>query len=217
MTPTSGLTASPDFNHKTAREFLALRYCASEPAALILGFTEGIYIPPGDAHRFDVVLARAQRERKDLFFHVATLKPEWANPASHDKRKVTSASKENAVLSDGTASHVLKCPFAWLDCDCTKYDGSDQSEADAHYERERARVSKVLDDGLSRLDIVPRAKWCSGGGWQALIKLDAPLPPVDAEEIVARLHIALGFDPVVRNCNRILRVPGSINWKGRMS
>ena len=30
---------------------------------------------------------------------------------------------------------------------------------------------------------------------------------------MSKLHIALGFDPVVRNCNRILRVPGSVNWK----
>jgi hypothetical protein len=206
----------PHFNHKMAREFLDFRYYASESAALMLGFTEGIYIPPGDADRFDGVLTRAQGEGKDLFFHVATLKPEWADPSSHDKGMVTSASKEKAVISDGTASHVLECPFAWLDCDCKKYVGNDQAAADAHYKLERDRVSKVLDDGLSNLGIVPSAKWCSGGGWQAIVKLDAPLSPADAEEMVARLHVALGFDPVVLNCNRILRVPGSINWKGRV-
>ena len=184
---------------------------------MVLGFTEGVYIPPGDGHRFDAVLARAQREQKHLFFHVATLKPEWASPSSHAKGRVATASKNEAVLSDGTVSHILECPFAWLDCDCAKYAGNDQAEADAHYERERVHVSKMLDDGLSSLSIVPLAKWCSGGGWQALIKLDAPLPPEEAEELVGRLHTALGFDPVVRNCNRILRVPGSINWKGGVS
>jgi hypothetical protein len=209
--------SAPDFDHKTARDFLNLRYHTSEPAALILGFIDGIYVPPGDADRFDAVFTCAQRERKDLFFHVSTLKPEWADPLSHKRKKVTSASKNDAVLSDGTKSHVLKCPFVWLDCDCEKYDGNDQTAADAHYKLERDRVNKVLDDGLSSLDIVPLLKWCSGGGWQALIKLDSPLPPADAEEIVARLHVALGFDPCVRNCNRILRVPGSINWKGRVS
>lgn len=208
--------SSPHFDHEMARDFLTRRY-ANEPAALILGFTEGVYVPPGDADRFDAVLASAQRERTDLFFHVATLKPEWANPSSHAKRKVTTASKDKAILSDDTVSHILECPFLWLDCDCAKYDGSDQGDADAHYERERGRVSLELEDGLSRLSIVPWAKWCSGGGWQALIKLDAPLPPAEAEDLVGRLHVALGFDPVVRNSNRILRVPGSINWKGRVS
>jgi hypothetical protein len=207
---------APQFDHDTARDFLTRRY-ANEPAALMLGYSEGICIPPGDAHRFDSVLARAQREQNHLFFHVATLKPEWDNPSSHDKGKVTTASKDKAILSDGTKNHILECSFVWLDCDCAKYAGSDQAEADAHYERERTRVSKKFDDGLSRLSIVPWVKWCSGGGWQALIKLDKPLPPADAEEIVGRLHTALGFDPTVRNCNRILRVPGSVNWKGRAS
>ena len=208
--------SGPQFDHATARDFLARRY-ANEPAALILGYTEGIYVPIGDADRFDALLTRARREKKDLFFHVATLKSEWASPSSHDKGKVTTASKDKAIHSDGTKSHVLKCPFAWLDCDCAQYEGSDRSEADAHYDRERARVSKTLAEGLSRLSIVPWAMWCSGGGWQALIKLDEPLPPANAEELVGRLHVALGFDPVVRNCNRILRVPGSVNWKGRVS
>ena len=57
------------------------------------------------------------------------------------------------------------------------------------------------------------AIWRSGAGWQFLIKLDQAISPDEAETLVGKLHTALGFDPVVRNCNRILRVPGSINWK----
>ena len=209
--------ADPHFDRSTAHDFLNLRYHASQPAALVMGFTEGIHVPPGDAGRFDSVLKRARRERTHLFFHVATIKPEWANPSSHEKGKVTTASKNTAILSDGTKSHVLECPFAWLDCDVEKYVGSDPAEAAEHYDRERVRVGKVLDDGLANLGIMPWAKWCSGGGWQALIKLDTPLPPAEAEDLVGRLHTALGFDPVVRNCNRFIRVPGSINWKGHVS
>ena len=59
----------------------------------------------------------------------------------------------------------------------------------------------------------PCAKWRSGAGWQFLIKLDQAISPDEAETLVGKLHTALGFDPVVRNCNRILRVPGSVNWK----
>jgi hypothetical protein len=198
---------APLFDHKTARDFLNLRYRAGQHAALVLGYTEGVHVPPGDANRFDAVLARAQREQNHLFFHVATLKTEWADPSSHATGKITTANKDK---------HVLECPFLWLDCDAAKYSGSDQAAADAHYKIERDRVGKMLDDGLSSLGIVPWAKWCSGGGWQALIKLDAPLPPEEAEDLVGRLHVAIGFDPVVRNCNRLIRVPGSINWKGRV-
>jgi hypothetical protein len=208
---------SPPFDEKTARDFLNLRYLPSQSAALVMGYTEGVCVPPGDANRFDAVLGRARREQQHLFFHVSTLKPEWSDPASHEKGEVTTASKDRAVLSDGTKSHILECPFAWLDCDAAKYAGTDAAEAKAHYERERGRVRNALDAGLTKLDITPWAKWCSGGGWQALIKLDAPLAPADAEDLVGRLHTAIGFDAVVRNSNRILRVPGTINWKGSVS
>ena len=55
--------------------------------------------------------------------------------------------------------------------------------------------------------------WRSGSGWQGLIKLDQPITPEEYEDLDGKLHIALGFDPTVRNSNRILRAPGSVNWK----
>jgi hypothetical protein len=197
----------------TMRSFLRHRYRDGEIACLVLGYTEGIVVGPGGADRFDAVLDRTEREQAHLFFHVANLKPEWANPASHAKGEITSASKTNAVLADGSVSHVLDCSYLWLDCDTEKYRGSNDAEAEAHYISEGVRISKQIDERLADLGITPYAKWRSGAGWQALIRLDVPVAPEEAEVLVEKLHLAVGFDPVVKNCNRILRVAGSVNWK----
>jgi len=196
-----------------ARSFLRHRYRDDEIACLVLGYTEGIAVQPGTPDRFDSVIERAERERAHLFFHVADLKAEWADPTCHEKGKVTSASKDRAVLLDGSKTHVRSCQFLWLDCDAQKYQGNDLAEAEEHYVGEGLRISKTIDERLQDLGITPFVKWRSGAGWQALIKLDTPITPEDAEALVEKLHLALGFDPVVKNCNRILRVAGSVNWK----
>ena len=107
----------------------------------------------------------------------------------------------------------MECPYLWGDCDAEKYTGNDPVEAAKHYEDEGSRIQTAIDKGLLALGIKPFAIWRSGAGWQFLVKLDQAIEPDEAETLVGKLHTALGFDPVVRNCNRILRVPGSINWK----
>jgi predicted P-loop ATPase len=201
-------TNTPTFNHAMALDF----YSAVRPRALVLGYDRGRSIPT--AEQFGALTEEADRGREHVFFHVATLKAEWADPATHVKGKVTTASKDKAVnLTDGTTSHVLECPFLWGDCDAEKYEGTDPNEARAHYEREGRRVAEQVNEGMNRLGIKPFATWRSGAGWQFLIKLDQAIGPDEAEHLVGKLHSALGFDPVVRNSNRILRVPGSVNWK----
>jgi hypothetical protein len=130
-----------------------------------------------------------------LFFHVATVKATWTGN--------TTATKD----------HISECPYLWGDCDAEKYAGRDLVVAAQHYANEGERVHSAITAGLNRLGIRHYALWRSGAGWQFLIKLDQALPPEEAETLVGKLHTALGFDPVVRNCNRILRVPGSVNWK----
>jgi predicted P-loop ATPase len=203
--------AGPKIDRAIMRSFLRHRYGDDAVACLVLGYTEGIVIGPGGMERFDAVLDRA--EHTHLFFHVADLKAEWADSATHAKGEVTSASKETATLKDGTKTHVRQCPFLWLDCDAEKYRGSDPAGAEDHYIGEGIRISKTIDDRLADLGITPYAKWRSGAGWQALVLLDGPLAPDEAESLVEKLHLAIGFDPVVKNCNRILRVAGSVNWK----
>ncbi len=201
-------TSAPKFDHATAHNF----YNAVRPTAFMLGFKDGRHVT--SAEEFQVLTKDADDQREHLFFPVATLKPEWANPKTHEKGKITTPSKDKAVnMPDGTTSHVLECPYLWGDCDAEKYAGSDPVEAAKHYENEGFRVRTAINEGLNRLGITPYAIWRSGAGWQFLIKLDQAIQPDEAETLVGKLHTALGFDPVVRNCNRILRVPGSVNWK----
>jgi predicted P-loop ATPase len=201
-------TTRPSFDHTTGLAF----YEAVHPSAFILGYTGGRGV--STAEQYQALTQEADRRHEHLFFAVARLNPEWANPNTHEKGKVTTPSKDKAVnISDGSTTHVLECPYLWGDCDATKYEGNNPDEAKAHYEREGIRVKQQVDDGLARLGVRPFAKWRSGAGWQFLIKLDQAIEPEEAEILVGKLHTALGFDPIVRNCNRILRWPGSVNWK----
>ncbi|HUZ32122.1 MAG TPA: VapE domain-containing protein [Xanthobacteraceae bacterium] len=190
---------APKFDHAMALEF----YSAVGLNAFILGFVQGRSITSGE--EFQALTKEADDKHEHLFFHVSTLTSAWADPKAHKKGKITTASKE----------HVLECPYLWGDCDAEKYTGNDPVEAAKHYENEGLRVKSAIDAGLLALGIAPSAIWRSGAGWQFLIKLDHPIKSDEAETLVGKLHTALGFDPVVRNPNRILRVPGSVNWKDR--
>jgi hypothetical protein len=116
-------------------------------------------------------------------------------------------------MPDGSKSHIREHSYLGFDCDAEKYIGNDPVEAAQHYEHEGQRIKASLDKAFARLGIRPFAVWRSGAGWQGLMKLGQPITSEEYEELDGKLHIALGFDPVVRNCNRILRVPGSVNWK----
>ncbi len=210
-----GSLSIPTFDRATAREFLCAVY-ADRAAALVVGFTEGVYVAPdspNETERFEQILNRAEQERQHLFFHVSTLQQVWRDPGGHAKGRVTVANKN--ILPDGSWQHVRKCPYLWLDCDAEKYEGADPGEAARHYESEGVRVSAQIDTKLNAINITPFAKWRSGAGWQCLIKLDQSIPPAEAEVLVEKLHTYLGFDPCVKNPNRILRVAGSINWKDK--
>ena len=199
---------SPHFDHEMALKF----YNDVRPDGIVLGYTEGR--PVRDANQFGQIANEADSRREHLFFAVATLKPEWSDPNTHEKGKVTTPSKDKAVnMPDGSKSHIHEHPCLGFDCDAEKYSGNDPVEAAQHYERERQRIKASLDKAFARLGIRPFAVWRSGVGWQGLIKLDQPITSEEYEELDGKLHIALAFDPVVRNSNRILRVPGSVNWK----
>jgi hypothetical protein len=188
--PSSNIGASNlKFQHATALEF----FKAVRPGVCISGYTLGRKTTT--VEQFQTLTREADDKHEHLFFHVATVKSTWTSG--------TTATKDQ----------IQECNFLWGDCDAKKYTGNDPTEAAKHYADEGLRISQAIDEGLTRLGIQPYAKWRSGAGWQFLVKLDQPIPPDEAEILVGKLHIALGFDPVVRNCNRILRIPGSINWK----
>ena len=189
-TAADGNGGVPEFNHATALKFFEK---IQSGAVCILGYRHGRRV--ASVEQFQALAQEADDRHNHLFFHVATVSPTWTSG--------TTATKDQ----------ILECPYLWGDCDARKYAGSDPVEAAKHYANEGARISQTIDDGLNRLGVTAFAKWRSGAGWQVLIKLDQAIPPDEAETLVGKLHTALGFDPVVRNCNRILRVPGSVNWK----
>lgn len=186
-TPSGSLM--PSIDHDVATRF----YNALQPRAFVVGYRQGRHI--ANLGEFQVLTNHADSMHEHLFFHVATLKATWPGDTTADK------------------DHILECPYLWGDCDAEKYGGTDPAAAAEHYASEGKRVHSVITAGLNRLGITPYALWRSGAGWQFLIKLDIAAYPEEAEKLVGKLHIALGFDPVVRNCNRLLRVPGSVNWK----
>ena len=58
----------------------------------------------------------------------------------------------------------------------------------------------------------PTAVWFTGGGYQAVWKLDQPVPVSVAEDFNKRLLIGLQGGPGTHNADRLLRLPGTVNW-----
>src|SRR5208282_6555494 len=122
----------------------ALEFYNAVPGnAFILGYTQGRSVT--SAEEFQALAKEADEGHEHLFFHVATLKPDWTDPTKHAKGKITTATKE----------HVLECPYLWGDCDAEKYIGNDPVEAAKHYEYEGLRVLTAIVNGLRALGITP--------------------------------------------------------------
>ena len=156
------------------------------------------------AEEFQALAKEADDKHEHLIFSRRDAETSWTDPARHAKGKVTTATKE----------HVFECPYLWGDCDAAKYEGDDPVEAAKHYDNEGSRVRTAIDNGLHRAWHHSRSLYGAaapaGNSSSSWIRQSEP---DEAETLVGKLHAALGFDPVVRNCNRILRVPGSVNWK----
>ena len=105
--------------------------------------------------------------------------------------------------------------LAWLHVDVDprkKPDLSDEKKA-SHIEAERARILPMLREFKPEPTLIID----SGGGFQALWRLDEPLyiggvipAAEEAEAYNQQLEILLGGD-ACHNCDRILRLPGTIN------
>ena len=125
-------------------------YNAVRPNGLVVGYTEGW--PVRNANQFEQIAKEADGRREHFFFAVARLKPEWSDPNTHEKGKVTTPSKDKAVnMPDGSTSHIHEHHYLGFDCDAQKYAGNDLVEAARHYEREGQRIKASLDKGLSKL------------------------------------------------------------------
>jgi hypothetical protein len=98
-------TSLPKFDRAVALEF----YNAVGQSAFMLGVSQGKYVV--SAEEFQELCQNAVDRREHLFFHIATLKAEWADPRKHAKGFVTTANKE----------HVLECRYLWGDCDAAEF------------------------------------------------------------------------------------------------
>lgn len=76
---------------------------------------------------------------------------------------------------------------------------------------ERTSIEKVVHD-LTRVGLAPTIHSSSGWGAHLFLCLDQPYPCDEAKLVSERLCKATGSDAIF-NVNRVMRIPGTINWK----
>ncbi|RXV70212.1 hypothetical protein C6W92_00810 [Roseovarius sp. A46] len=96
--------------------------------------------------------------------------------------------------------------FLHVDLDYKDYPGTPEEQADF--------VIGILHDDKKRPKGVPlpSAIWETGGGCQAVWKLDEPLDIQKAEELNKALLFVLQGGPGTHNADRLLRLPWTMNW-----
>lgn len=96
--------------------------------------------------------------------------------------------------------------FLHVDLDYKDYPGDEDEQADF--------VIGILHDDKKRPKGVPlpSAIWETGGGCQAVWKLDEPLDIQKAEELNKALLFVLQGGPGTHNADRLLRLPWTMNW-----
>lgn len=106
--------------------------------------------------------------------------------------------RKKANLSAARMLHV--------DLDYKDYPGNLKEQED--------RVLALLQDGKVRPEGMPEptAIWFTGGGCQAVWRLDGPLCVEQAEELNKALLLALQGGPGTHNADRLLRLPWTMNW-----
>ncbi len=96
--------------------------------------------------------------------------------------------------------------FLHADLDYKDYPGTEEEQAD-HV------MGILLNDKQRPKGIpLPTAIWFTGGGCQAVWKLDEPLEIEKAEELNKALLFVLQGGPGTHNADRLLRVPWTMNW-----
>jgi hypothetical protein len=96
--------------------------------------------------------------------------------------------------------------FLHVDLDYKDYPGTEKEQED--------RVMALLQDERVRPKGVPapNAIWFTGGGCQALWKLEQPLDIEQAEGLNKALLFTLQGGPGTHNADRLLRLPWTMNW-----
>ncbi|WP_439524135.1 hypothetical protein, partial [Marivita sp.] len=96
--------------------------------------------------------------------------------------------------------------FLHVDLDFKDYPGDEKEKVDF--------VINILHEKKTRPKGIPlpTAIWLTGGGCQAVWKLDEPLEIEKAEELNKALLFVLQGGPGTHNADRLLRLPWTINW-----
>lgn len=114
----------------------------------------------------------------------------------------------NAEFLEGTRKkeNLSAVRFLHVDLDYKDYPGDEQEQADF--------VLGILHDDKKRPKVVPppSAIWETGGGCQAIWKLDEPLDIEKAEELNKALLFVLQGGLGTHNADRLLRLPWTMNW-----
>ncbi|MEL6647640.1 MAG: hypothetical protein AAFQ05_08035 [Pseudomonadota bacterium] len=102
--------------------------------------------------------------------------------------------------------NLSQAQFLHVDLDCKDYPGTLDEQQD--------RIIGLLLERKERPKGVPEptAVWFTGGGYQALWKLDKPVEVNVAEDLNLRLLHAMHGGPGTHNADRLLRLPWTVNW-----
>lgn len=114
----------------------------------------------------------------------------------------------NAEFLDGARkkANLSAAYFLHVDLDFKYYPGDETDQEEF--------VMSILMDDNKRPKSIPRpsAIWKTGGGCQAVWKLDEPLDVEKAEELNKALLVVLQGGPGTHNADRLLRLPWTMNW-----
>lgn len=103
-------------------------------------------------------------------------------------------------------ANVKAVRFLHVDLDFKDYPGTP--------EEQQARVEALLFDDSTRPKWIPRptAVWMTGGGYQAVWRLEEQMEPNAAEGLNIALLSALEGGARTHDVSRLLRLPGTVNW-----
>lgn len=129
-----------------------------------------------------------------------------ANNSSERKRNIYFLPNGMFLTGKRRKANVENAQFLHVDLDCKDYPGSRADQEN--------RIIGLLLEEKERPRGVPQptAVWFTGGGYQAVWKLHEPIAPDTAEDMNKRLLLALQGGAGTHNVDRLLRLPGTVNW-----
>ncbi|WP_164873744.1 phage/plasmid primase, P4 family [Mesorhizobium sp. M7A.F.Ce.TU.012.03.2.1] len=153
---------------------------------------------PGDEDRVKAWIEGHARHNQ--YYHV--------NPYPKVRRS------ERGALLKANKTDITEVRYLHVDVDPSPPPvGASEEEKARHVGAERDRIVPLL------MDAEPTCIVDSGGGFQALFRLDVPVPldgSVEmADEFARRNHglaVRLGGDVSAKDVSRVLRLPGTTNW-----